>query len=121
MGHVILTVDASAGVRQMVSFTLKGAGYEVIEAEKYKDAFDKLKKDKIDLVLADSNLPNEKAIEFIKEIRKFTQHKLIPIIVLTTESHTTQKQQFLNAGATAWIEKPLKPDSLVSIVKKVFK
>ncbi len=118
MGHVILTVDASAGVRQMVSFTLKGAGYEVIEAEKYRDALDKLKGNKVDLVLADLNLPNENASEFIKKIKEHSQQKLIPIIVLTTESHTTQKQQFLNAGATAWIEKPLKPDRLVSIVKK---
>ncbi|MBN2412742.1 response regulator [candidate division KSB1 bacterium] len=118
MAHVILTLDASPGVRQMVSFTLTGAGYDVIEAERYKDALDIISGNKIDLVLADLNLPNENASEFIKKIQEHPQHKFIPIIVLTTESHTTQKQRLLYSGTVDWIEKPLKPDRLVSIIKK---
>ena len=117
MGHVILTVDASAAVRQMVSFTLNGAGYEVIEAEKYKDAHVELLETKVDLVLADLNMPNENANEFINEILGHIRQKSIPIIFMTSESHAAQKQLFDDSVA-AWIEKPLKPDRLVSIVKK---
>ncbi|HPG41131.1 MAG TPA: response regulator [bacterium] len=119
MNKVIMSVDDSASIRQMVSFTLKSAGYDVLEAIDGKDAINKLNTKKVDLILADLNMPNIDGIELIKQIRANTVNKFTPIIMLTTESQEDKKQQGRTAGATGWIVKPFKPDQLVNVVKKV--
>ncbi len=119
MSKVILTVDDSASVRQMVSFTLKNEGYEVIEAIDGVDALSKLSDKKADMVLTDLNMPNMDGIELIKNIRQNPRYKFIPIIFLTTESQQEKKQAGKTAGATGWIVKPFKPEQLIGVIKKV--
>lgn len=119
MAKVILTVDDSASIRQMVSFTLKNEGYEVIEAVDGIDALSKLQQTPPDMVLTDLHMPNMDGIELIKNLRANTSFKFIPIIFLTTESQGGKKQEGKAAGATGWIVKPFKPEQLVGVVKKV--
>ena len=119
MGKKIMTVDDSASVRQMVSFTLKGAGYEVIEAEDGKDALAKLNGSGVQMVVTDLNMPNMNGIELIKALRAQAAYKFVPIVFLTTESQDAKKQEGKAAGATGWIVKPFKPDQLLAVVKKV--
>ena len=66
----ILAVDDSTSMRQMVTFTLKGAGYDVIEAADGQEAFDKAKGDQVDLVLSDVNMPVMDGITLIKSLRQ---------------------------------------------------
>jgi two-component system chemotaxis response regulator CheY len=115
----IITVDDSASVRQMVSFTLKGAGYDILEAGDGKDALAKLAGKKVDMVITDLNMPNMNGIELIKSLRANPSFKFVPIVLLTTESQATKKQEGKAAGATGWIVKPFKPEQLLSVVKKV--
>lgn len=119
MAKVILTVDDSASVRQMVSFTLKNEGYEIMEAEDGVDALAKLETKSADMVLTDLNMPNMDGIELIKQLRANPDYKFIPIIFLTTESQSEKKQEGKKAGATGWIVKPFKPEQLVGVVRKV--
>jgi two-component system chemotaxis response regulator CheY len=119
MSKTIMTVDDSVSVRQMVSFTLKEAGYEVVEAEDGKDALEKLKGSTVNMIIADLNMPNMNGIELIKNVRANSAFKFIPIIMLTTESQDTKKAEGKAAGATGWIVKPFKPDQLMTVVKKV--
>ncbi len=119
MSKTILTVDDSASVRQMVSFTLKEAGYEVIEAVDGKDALSKLDGKSIQMVLTDLNMPNMDGIELIRNLRANPACKFIPVIMLTTESQAEKKQEGKAAGATGWIVKPFKPEQLLAVVKKV--
>ena len=119
MGKLIMTVDDSSSVRQMVSFTMKEAGYDVIEAADGKDAMGKINGSAVEIVITDLNMPKVDGIELIRWIRKESDHKFIPIIMLTTESQDTKKAEGKEAGATGWIIKPFKPDQLVSVVKKV--
>lgn len=119
MGKKIMTVDDSASVRQMVSFTLKNEGYEVSEAEDGVDALAKLQQQPVDMVLTDLNMPNMDGIELIKQLRANPNFKFVPIIFLTTESQEEKKQQGKQAGATGWIVKPFKPEQLVGVIKKV--
>lgn len=119
MSKTIMTVDDSVSVRQMVSFTLKEAGYEVVEAEDGKDALAKLKGSPVNMIIADLNMPNMNGIELIKNVRADAAFKFIPIIMLTTESQDAKKAEGKAAGATGWIVKPFKPDQLMSVVKKV--
>ncbi|MEO5356913.1 MAG: response regulator [Nitrospirae bacterium YQR-1] len=119
MSKTIMTVDDSASVRQMVSFTLKGAGYTVVEAVDGKDALAKLAVTPVNMVITDLNMPNLDGIGLIKGIRALPDFKFIPIIMLTTESQDSRKQEGKAAGATGWIVKPFKPDQLLGVVKKV--
>jgi two-component system chemotaxis response regulator CheY len=119
MKKAIMTVDDSASVRQMVSFTLKGAGYDVMEAVDGKDAIIKIDGLDINMLITDLNMPRMNGIELIKQVRSRPQFKFIPIIMLTTESQDSMKQQGKAAGATGWIVKPFKPEQLTAVVKKV--
>jgi two-component system, chemotaxis family, chemotaxis protein CheY len=115
----IMTVDDSATLRQMVTFVLRGGGYEVIEAADGLDALSKLNGQDLDLFLSDINMPKMDGIELTRKLRAMPQYKFVPIVLLTTESHPEKKQEGKAAGATAWIVKPFNPDQLLAVVKKV--
>ena len=119
MNKTILAVDDSASIRQLVSLTLKNAGFNVVEAADGKDGLDKLSQGKIDLVITDLNMPVMDGIEMIRQIRSGDTHKFIPIILLTTESQEGKKKEGKQAGATGWIVKPFKPEQLVAVAQKV--
>jgi two-component system, chemotaxis family, chemotaxis protein CheY len=119
MPKVIMTADDSVSVRQMVSFTLKDAGYEVVEAEDGRDALSKLNSADVNMLITDLNMPNMDGIELIKEVRAQQQFKFMPIVLLTTESQDNKKKEGKAAGATGWIVKPFKPEQLVAVVKKL--
>lgn len=115
----ILAADDSASMRQMVNFTLKGAGYDVTEAVDGVDALDKAKGQSFDLVLSDVNMPNMDGIELVKTLRGLADYKFTPILMLTTESGSDKKMAGKEAGATGWIVKPFNPEQLLSTVKRV--
>jgi two-component system chemotaxis response regulator CheY len=121
MSHTIMTVDDSASVRQMVSFTLRNAGYEVLEAADGQEAVAKLNGAPVNMVITDLNMPNMDGIGLIRALRANPVCKFIPIIMLTTESQADKKQEGKAAGATGWIVKPFKPEQLIAVVKKVLK
>ncbi|PIE42952.1 MAG: response regulator [Gammaproteobacteria bacterium] len=115
----ILAVDDSASMRQMVSFTLQGAGYEVHEAADGQQALDKAKAQQFDLVLSDINMPVMDGISLIENLRSLASYKFTPILMLTTESAGDKKMAGKKAGATGWIVKPFNPDQLVATIEKV--
>jgi two-component system chemotaxis response regulator CheY len=121
MAKVIMTVDDSTSIRQMVGFTLSQAGYEVIEAVDGQDAVDKLTGMDVDMLLTDLNMPKKNGLDLIEWVRSIPKFKFIPIIMLTTESDTEMKQKGKAAGATGWIVKPFKPEQLLAVVKKVLR
>ncbi|WP_045860422.1 response regulator [Teredinibacter purpureus] len=116
----ILAVDDSASMRQMVSFTLKGAGHNVCEASDGVEALRVAKAETgVDLVISDINMPNMDGISLIKELRQLPAFKFTPILMLTTESGTDKKSEGKAAGATGWIVKPFNPDQLLATIGKV--
>jgi len=119
MAKRIMTVDDSATIRQMLSFTLSDAGYEVIEAIDGKDAFEKLRDNPVNMVITDLNMPQMDGIELIREVRKDPANRFVPIIMLTTESQEKKKQEGKAAGASGWIVKPFSPEQLLAVVKMV--
>ncbi|MBI5847460.1 MAG: response regulator [Nitrospirae bacterium] len=122
MAKNILIVDDSASMRQLVSFALKTAGYEVTAAVHGKDAIDKTNNEtKYEMVITDLNMPEMDGIELIKQLRMKPGYKFTPVIMLTTESQDSKKQEGKAAGATGWIVKPFTPEQLVGVVKKLVK
>lgn len=121
MSKCIITVDDSSTVRQMVSFTLKNEGFDVIQAEDGVDALKQIGKKAVDMVITDLNMPNMDGIELIKALRTDQRLKFVPIVMLTSESQEMKKREGKEAGATGWIVKPFNPEQLVSVVKKVLR
>jgi two-component system, chemotaxis family, chemotaxis protein CheY len=119
MAYTILAVDDSVSIRKMVSFTLKSAGYEVIEAGDGQEGLDKAKTSKINLVLTDQNMPRMDGLTLIKSLRALPQYTSTPILMLTTESSDAMKAQGRAAGATGWMVKPFDPQKLLDVIKKV--
>ena len=115
----ILTVDDTASMRQMISFTLNSVGHEVLQASDGDEALKIIQGKKVDLVIADVNMPNMDGITLVKYLRELAEFKFTPILMLTTESQENKRQQGKNAGATGWIVKPFNPEQLLNVVKKV--
>lgn len=117
----ILIVDDSASMRQMVSFTLKSAGHNVVEASDGVDGVNKASAKQFNLVISDVNMPNKSGIELTAELRAKPNYKFTPILLLTTESAGDVKMQGKKAGATGWIVKPFNPQTLVDTAEKILK
>ena len=115
----ILIVDDSVSMRQMVGFTLRQGGYEVIEAEHGQDALNKLQGIMVDLILTDLNMPVMDGITLIRNVRKQPALKSKPILMLTTEGLAAKKEEGKAAGATGWIVKPFDPEKLLLTLAKV--
>jgi two-component system chemotaxis response regulator CheY len=119
MTKVILCVDDSASIRQMVKLTLAGAGYQVVQASDGAEGLAKARASTVNLVITDLNMPVMNGLGLIRELRKLSAYKGVPIIFLTTESDAGLKQEAKAAGATAWITKPFQQEQLVGVVRKV--
>lgn len=119
MAKRVLTVDDSRTIRDMVCFTLRGAGYEVAEAPDAQAGLNLLKTAKFDCIISDINMPGMDGIAFTKAVRATPTHRSAPILLLTTESDPDKKTAGKQAGATGWLTKPFNPDKLIETVRKV--
>jgi len=119
MGKKILMVDDSASVRQMMSFTLQNAGYEVIEARDGQEALDIYPGSGASMLITDLNMPKMDGYGLIEEVRRRPGSRFLPIIMLTTESEQGKKDQAKELGASGWITKPFRPDQLLKVVGMV--
>ena len=119
VSKVILIVDDSPSIRQVVGLTLRSSGYEVIEATDGQDALSKLDGRKIHLVVSDVNMPNLTGIELVKKAKEIESYKYTPFLMLTTESDAAKKQEGIEAGAKAWLVKPFQPPVLLKAVSKL--
>lgn len=117
----ILVVDDSNTIRDMVSFTLKSAGHQIVEARDGKEGLDKAQRESFDLIVSDVNMPIMDGIEMCIQLRKLPMYKFIPILILTTESSVDTKMRGKSAGATGWLVKPFNPEKLLSAIERVIK
>jgi two-component system chemotaxis response regulator CheY len=119
MAKTILAVDDSGSLRQMVAFSLKAAGYDVVQAVDGQDGLNKAKEKTVDLVLTDQNMPIMDGLTLIANLRSLSSYQKIPILMLTTESSDEMKAKGRAAGANGWLVKPFDPKRLIEVVQKV--
>jgi len=122
MRKKILIVDDSATVRQVLTTTLRGTGYEVVEAADGQEALDYLddrQLEPINMLITDLNMPRVDGIDLIRQVRRSQGFRFVPIIMLTTETEENRKQAGKAAGASGWVVKPFKPDQLLAVVNMV--
>jgi len=115
----IMTVDDTASMRQMISFTLTSAGHKVMEASDGDEALKVAQENKFDMIITDINMPNMDGITLVGKLRALSDYKFTPILMLTTESQESKREQGKKAGATGWIVKPFNPEQLLNVVKNV--
>lgn len=119
MKRTVLAVDDALTMRKLVSFTLRTAGFEVLEAQNGVEALQLLRANRVDLVITDVNMPQMDGITFTREARQTPNGRSIPILILTTESDAEKKNQARAAGATGWIVKPFQQQQLLAAVGRV--
>jgi len=119
MSKTVMNVDDAASMRGLVAMTLKNNGYQTVEACDGRDALNKISRQKVHMVVTDFNMPNMNGIELIKALKADPKYKFLPIVMLTTESEDAKKQQGRMAGAKAWVVKPFKPETMLTVIKKV--
>lgn len=119
MAKTVLAVDDSKSILQMVSFTLKGAGYQVVEASNGQEALNVAQRQKVDLVLTDLNMPVMDGLTLVQRLRALPNYRFTPMLMLTTEAGNDFKAKGKAAGLTGWLVKPFDPQKLLGVVKKV--
>ncbi len=119
MSKKILAVDDSGSLRQMLGFTLRSGGYQVIDAVDGVDGLQKAQASPFDLVLTDQNMPNMDGLTLIRRLRAEPAYRSVPILMLTTESSPEMKAKGREAGANGWMVKPFDPNKLLEVVAKV--
>ena len=117
--RTILTVDDSPSMRQMVRATLESAGYGVVEATDGQEALEFARKENVDLVICDVNMPRMDGITLVRELRMLKGYRLTPLLLLTTESSQEKKYEGKRAGATGWIVKPFNPAQLLATLDRL--
>lgn len=118
MSKNVMVVDDSFTTRKMLSFLLKGEGFNVVSAENGIDALEKLPFSNIDIIITDLNMPQMDGLELVNSLKKNPDYKEIPVIMLTTESEDSDKQKGFEAGASSYLIKPVPQDVLIKEVKK---
>ena len=121
MAAKILIIEDEKAVREMLCFTLKNNGFEILEAEDSNSALDALKENEINLILLDWMLPGKQGIEISSIIRSSSEIKDIPIIMLTAKSDESDKVLGLESGADDYVTKPFSPKELVARIKALLR
>lgn len=119
MSRTALVIDDSISMRRMVGFTLKEAGFEVIEAANGAEALEQLDTNTPDLIIVDINMPVMDGITFVKKARERDQSRFTPILILTSETISSRVIEGREAGATGWLVKPFRPPKLLETISKV--
>ncbi|WP_029416721.1 response regulator [Brevundimonas bacteroides] len=119
MTKVVLTVDDSRTMRDMLRLALAEASFEVVQAVDGVHGLEVLSQTEPDVIITDINMPNMDGFGFIEAVRRDERRRGTPILVLTTESDAAKKQRARAAGATGWIVKPFDPAKLVDAVRRV--
>ncbi|MBF0608622.1 MAG: response regulator [Candidatus Magnetobacterium sp. LHC-1] len=115
----IMIADDSPSIRQLVKMTLTEAGYDVVEACDGEEALGRIGESHVHMALVDLNMPKIDGLDVIRGIRANPKHKFIPIVMVTTESSVSKRQEGRACGATGWIIKPFKQEQLLAIIKKL--
>ena len=116
----ILVVDDFATMRQIVRKALKQLGYNhVFEADDGKSALQVLKKEKIQFIIADWNMPQMPGIELLKTVRGTEEWKNLPFLMITAEGQREYVLEAVKHKVSNYIVKPFTPEVLREKINKI--
>lgn len=106
---VVLLVDDNLTIRNVIKIYLMGMDLAFLEADRAESALEQLKANKVDLIIADVNMPGMDGITFLRRVREDvrTQVKGLPVILLTADKSGDVRERGRLAGASHFIAKPV--------------
>jgi two-component system, chemotaxis family, chemotaxis protein CheY len=117
-----LVVEDSPMMRQLLVLALSRLkSVHVTEADDGVDGLRKLAAGKFDIIMTDINMPIMDGLKLVKRVRSDPMHKDVPIIVITTEGSSEDRQRALQLGANAYITKPIQAPQVIAKVKELLK
>ncbi len=122
MAFNVLVVDDSLPMRSFIKKTIKASGFDVgqfFEADNGQNALEILRKEWLDIVLTDYNMPEMNGLELITEMQKEDLLKVIPVVMVTTEGSQQRIEEFVEKGAMAYIKKPFYPEEIRQKLNKI--
>ena len=118
----VLIVDDFATMRRIVRNVLKQIGFtNMIEADNGKNALKVLKKENIDLILCDWNMPEMPGIDLLKAIKSDDELKNIPFVMVTAEAQKENIIEAVKAGVSSYIVKPFTAETVTEKLNTIFK
>jgi two-component system chemotaxis response regulator CheY len=111
----VLIVDDSAAIRKILQRVLTQTDVainRVLEAGDGREALELLKKEKINLVLTDINMPNMDGLQFLTEIRANDEWKNLPVLIITTEGSQAKVMEAAHLGASGYVRKPFTAEQI---------
>jgi two-component system, chemotaxis family, chemotaxis protein CheY len=119
MAGKILIIEDNSRFAEILAILLNETGYETSLAKNSGQGISKALTERPDLILTDLNLPDMTAIEAITILKKIPLTSGIPIVVLTAETARQLKTNALKAGATEYLLKPISPDDLLNVIRRL--
>ena len=117
----VLVVDDFATMRRIVKNILKEIGFKnIVEADDGLTALEVLKKDKIDLVLADWNMPRMTGLDLLKAVRSDESLKKTPFVMVTAEAQKSCVLEAVQAGVSNYVVKPFTANTVRQKLEQVF-
>jgi two-component system chemotaxis response regulator CheY len=98
MAKTALIVDDVFSLRELVAFTMRDAGFEVLEGGNGQQGLQQLDTHKVDLIITDLNMPVMEGITFIRKLRELPATRYTPVLMLTTKSQSSLKQELKRPG-----------------------
>ena len=117
-----LVCEDSPMMRQLIVYALaRIKNLTVTEAENGVAGLKKLAAERFDLIITDINMPLMDGLKLVRRIRTDERYKDVPIIVITTEGTSEDRQRAMALGATAYITKPIQAPQVIATVKELLK
>jgi len=114
----IIVVDDSEAVRELLSLILRNEGFEVTKSENGKDALEKLDEVYVDMLITDLYMPEMDGLQLVEKLRSSSKHKLLPVIMVSSENHEAIIKKAKQIGVDEWLMKPFIHSDLMSVVRK---
>ncbi|MBE9503913.1 MAG: response regulator [Proteobacteria bacterium] len=118
MKKTVLLVDDCRTTRRLVTYLIKDADLNILQAENGLEALEVLARNDVDIVVSDMNMPQMDGLELIKSMKEDNSYQTIPVIMLTTEEDEAEKERGLQIGAASYLKKPVSKDALLEEVNK---
>jgi len=117
----IMIVDDCQTTRKLLGHYLKSRGYSVVFAENGLDALEKLGADKVNLIMTDLNMPYMDGMELIKALKADPQLSEIPVLMVTTENDSDERDRAFHFGVDGYLVKPVTGDAIAENIKNILR
>ena len=115
----ILIAEDERDIRDLITFTLRFAGHEVIATANGEEAFQKAQEVIPDLIMMDVRMPRMTGYDACRQMKEIDALKSVPVVFLSAKGQDAEVQAGLEAGAVEYILKPFAPDELTARVSKI--